>query len=270
MQKGVIVSLVHSVRVSLVLLCSLTCGTLLAQLSGVYVGVQGAITQSEASYSKTIDNSHPDNATTVAGSIFNTSNTGDGNLGNVGVVAGYRMALDTGFLSFQFEASKGSGRVSGFVLGDGPSQHRAQYGEAWPETFEVGSNTEIGMTVQWGRELDTPNWTAITGYYFLVGLKQATVDLDTRYELGCFTVVMCTSLQFDSGYFNYEATGQVFTFGGGVEHAFSENLVAQLELRLETSIEDDWEDLYEDGTLRVIPTLEMQNFRFTLILSRFL
>lgn len=263
-------SLVHSVRVFLVLLCSLTCGTLLAQLSGVYVGVQGAITPSEATYSKTIDNSHPDNATTVAGMIFNTSNTGDGNLGSVGVVAGYRMALETGFLSLQLEASRGSGRVSGFVLGDGPSQHRAQYGEAWPETFEVGSNTELGLTVQWGNELDTPNWTAITGYYFLVGAKQVTVDLDTRYELGCFSTIMCTSLQFDTGSFNYEATGQVFSFGGGLEHAFTEKFVAQLELRFETSIEDDWEDLYEEGTIRVIPELEMKNFRFTLSLSRFL
>lgn len=263
-------SLVHPVRFSLVLLSSLTCGSLLAQLSGVYIGVQGGITQSEATYSKTIDNSHPENPTDVAGMIFNTSNTGDGNLGNLGVVAGYRMALETGFLSLQFEASKGSGRVSGFVLGDGPSQHRAQYGEAWPETFEVGSNTELGMTVQWGRELDSPNWTAITGYYFLVGAKQVTADLNARFELGCFSTVMCTSLQFDSGSFNYEATGQVFSFGGGLEHAFSEKFVAQLELRLETSIEDDWEDLYEDGTLRVIPTLEMQNIRFTLSLSRFL
>lgn len=262
--------MVHSIRVSLVLFCSLICGTVAAQLSGLYVGVQGAITQSDATYSKVVDNTHADNATTVAGMQFETSNSGDGNLGNIGVIAGYRMALETGFLTFQFEASRGSGRVSGFVLGDGTSTHRAQFGEAWPETFEVASNTELGLIVQWGSELESMNWAAITGYYFLVGAKQATVDLDTRYELGCFMTDMCDGPQFDSGGFSYEATSPVFSFGGGLEHAFSEKFVAQLEFRLETRIEDDWEDLFENGTVRVVPELEMQNFRFTLSLSRFL
>ncbi|MCY3883482.1 MAG: hypothetical protein OXG24_01055 [Gammaproteobacteria bacterium] len=242
----------------------------MAQLSGVYVGIQGAISQSDADYSKVLDNTHPDNATTVAGMRFETSNTGDGNLGNIGLVVGYRKALDSGFYGVQLEANTGSGRVSGFVSGDGVSQLRAQYGEAWPETFDVASSTEFGVTLQWGRELLDTNWTAITGYYFLIGAKRANVELDTRYELGCFTLTECVGPQFETGEFSYEASGQVYAFGGGVEHAFSEKFVAQLELRLETSIEDDWEDVYENGTVRVIPSLEMQNFRFTLSLSRFL
>lgn len=262
--------LIQSIRILLVLLFCFIGGTLVAQLSGIYVGIQGAITQSEAEYAKVLDNTHSDNATTVAGMRFETSNTGDGNLGNLGFVVGYRRALATGFYSIQLEANAGSGRVSGFVSGDGVSQHRAQFGEAWPETFEVASSTEFGVTVQWGRELADQNWTAITGYYFLIGAKRANVELDTRYELGCFTLTECAGPQFETGGFSYEASGQVYSFGGGVEHAFSEKFVAQLELRLETSIEDEWEDLFESGTVRVIPTLEMQNFRFTLSLSRFL
>lgn len=258
------------IRSAPVFCCLFACTSALAQLSGVYVGVQGAISPSEATFAKTLDNTHPDNPTEFAGMLFQTSNTGDGNLGNIGLVGGYRMALDDGFLSFQIEASKGSGRVSGFVLGDGTSEHRAQYGEAWPETFEVGSNTELGLTIQWGRELSSSNWTAVTGYYFLVSAKRSNVDLETRYEIGCFLITSCVGPQFESGIFSYEATGMIYSFGGGLEHAFSDNFVAQLELRIETPIEDDWNQLFEDGTLSVEPNLELRSFRIAINLSRFL
>ena len=172
-------------------------------------------------------------------------------------------------MSVQIEASFGAGRVSGFVLGDGVSRDRAQFGEAWPETFDVKASTEFGVVAKWGRELQS-NWTAVTGYYVLAGFKYSNLELETRYERGCFQLEECVGPQFDSGGFEYTAKGQKFVFGGGLEHTFSEKLIAQLELRFETAIEDEWEDAYEDGTLIARPTLESQGVTVALNISRFL
>lgn len=242
----------------------------MAQASGIFVGFHGAVSQSDATYGKTVANTLDDAATPIAGMSFSTSNSGDGNLANVGVVAGFRHAWDRQFASVQLEASFGAGRVSGFVLGDGVSRERAQYGEAWPETFEVSASTEIGVVGKWGRELLSSNWAAITGVYVLAGIKQSSLELETRYELGCFMLDTCSGPQFSSGEFEYTAKGQKFVVGGGLEHSFSERFVAQLELRFETAIEDEWRDSYEDGALTVNPTLETQDITFALSLSRFL
>ena len=80
----------------------------------------------------------------------------------------------------------------------------------------------------------------------------------------------CVGPQFESGEFEYTAKGQKFVIGGGLEHAFSDRFVAQLELRFESAIEDEWRDSYEEGALTVNPTLEVQDISFTLNLSRFL
>lgn len=243
--------------------------SVVAQVSGVFIGFHGAVTQSDATYNKTVANTLTNTASSVEGMSFSTGNSGDGNLANLGAIAGFRHVWDNQFASVQLEASLGAGRVSGFVLGDGVSRERAQYGEAWPETFEVGTSTEFGIVGKWGRELQTTNWAAVTAFYGLAGVKQSSLELESRYELGCFMLETCVGPQFESGEFEYTAKGQKFVIGGGLEHAFSDRFVAQLELRFESAIEDEWRDSYEEGALTVNPTLEVQDISFALNLSRF-
>ena len=262
-----------SVRIilfSFLVVTTLSATTVSAQSDGFFVGFHGAVTQSEVTYAKVIDNTHPDNPSTVAGKTFSTSGTGDGNLANLGGIAGFRWPNGNGWFSLQFELNVAAGRVNGFVAGEGDSPTRAQYGEAWPETFSIESSQEIGSVFKWGWSLQSSTWTAITGYYVLGGLKYASSDMKTTFDRGCFSTSPCTGTQFQSGNFEYESTGTALFFGGGLEHSFNDRLFGQLEIRFEGAIDNDWLDLYENGTLTVAPTLESQSVKISLNLLRVL
>ncbi len=243
---------------------------LLADAYGLFVGFHGAVIHSEATYTKVLDNTFPDNPTPVAGQLFTTSNTGSGNLAGAGVVAGFRHLLDNSFISVQLELTKGAGRAPGFVRGEGISQTKAQLGEAWPETFEVSANSEFAIVGKWGRELNATGWTAISGFYALAGFKRVSVDLDTRFERGCPMVEPCTGIQFQSGEATQSTSGQTFLLGAGLEHAFSDRFVAQLEVRLQGSIEGEELETVPEGYLTVNRAVESRDLSFSIDLIRFL
>ncbi len=270
MQLGVMMRPIQLLQRLFFLTALFVCISSTAQPSGLFFGGLGSIAQSEVAFSKDVDNTHPDNPTTVAGRIFQTTNEGDGYLAHVGATVGLRHTWDSQFLSVQLEVATGAGRVSGFVPGAGISSSRAQYGEAWPETFEVSRTNEIGLVAKWGRSTQMNSWTAISGWYVLLGARFVVeADFELRHQRGCYIPSGCEGQQFQSGSFQYEVEDRTFQFGAGLEHTFNDRLAAQLELRIETPFEKTWVDKFENDTVLVGHELELTKLTVSLNILRF-
>ena len=111
-----------------------------AQNSSFYVGAFVGAEHISFEHAKTVDNTNVPTNYLQRGNIYNTSASASGSGFSTGILVGYRPNLDLGNtlnLGLEIDGQLHGGTASSMFPGDGQSDGRNQYGEAWPDEWSV-------------------------------------------------------------------------------------------------------------------------------------
>ena len=246
-----------------------------AQEENIYVGVIAGITNLDATWHKTVDN-------TVANSLvpesrrgtvlqeFNTSNSSG--LG-IGLLAGYRLpiAYKDVYLSIEFDMTVDLGEVEGRLQGIGTSAAKNQLGESWPDTWEVDANNSYGVSLKFSKSKDLIGGYSLTTY-MLLGMTKHQADF-TSYFYGCLSPTPCTDASdtpnFTSGSQTHPLDINGARAGFGIGLGLVKNIVLRFEARYTHYEEASWTDFYETINVNVPLALDTSQLGFRIGLTRY-
>ena len=236
-------------------------GNAVAQSGSFYIGASAGIDRASMEHAKTVDNTDVPANFLRHGEIYNTSDSASKTGFSGGLLAGYRLSLDpdgTIYLGVEIDGQFHSGTTSGTLPGDGESQGRNQYGEAWPDEWSVERKNSYGVTLMVG--VSPPFLVSLlgpgAGIYALGGVRRLDAELKVDYN-GCPTGrVLCTEpTEFTSGTNSYDETLYGLTVGGGLEKMIGDKIGIRGEVR-HTQYRKEDRDTFADFDVKVPISLD--------------
>ena len=216
-----------------------------AQNSSFYVGTFGGVEHVSFEHAKTVDNTDVPTNYLQKGNIYNTSASASEAGLSTGFLVGYRLDLDpdnTFEIGLEIDEQLHSGTANGTFPGDGQSNSRNQYGEAWPDEWSVERKNSYGATLMLHV---SPSFMVSllgpgTGVYVLGRVRRLDVDLTVNYN-GCFNPLeLCGPGEFDSGTDSHDETFYTLTVGGGVEKMIGDRLGIRGEVHHTQYGKEEW------------------------------
>lgn len=226
-------------------------GNAVAQSGSFYIGASAGIESTDIEHSKTVDSTGVPSHFLQSGNIYHTSDSASETGFSGGLLVGYRLNLDpsdTLYLGVEIDGQFHDGTVSGTLPGDGQSEGRNQYGEAWPDEWSVERNNSYGVTLMFG--VSPPFLVSLlgpgAGFYALGGARLVDAELNVDYN-GCPTTdAICTSPEeFISGTNSYDETFYAWTAGGGLEKMIGDKIGIRAEVRYTQYLKEDRETFSE-------------------------
>ncbi len=226
-------------------------GNAVAQSGNFYVGASTGIERVSIEHAKTVDNTDVPASFLESGHIHHTSDSADKTGFSGGLLVGYRLNLDpsdTFYLGVEIDGQFHGGTASGMLPGDGESEGRNQYGEAWPDEWSVERKNSYGVTLMFGAS--PPFLISLlgpgAGFYALGGARRVDAELNVDYN-GCPTGdAICTSPEeFISGTDSYDETFYAWTVGGGLEKMIGDKIGIRGEVRHTQYVKEDRETFSE-------------------------
>lgn len=211
-------------------------GNAVAQSGSFYVGASGGIERVNIEHAKTVDARELPSDYLESGHIHHTSDSADKTGFGGGLLVGYRLNLDpseTFYLGVEIDGHFHGGTASGTLPGDGESEGRNQYGEAWPDEWSFKRKNSFGATLLFGA---SPPFLASllgpgAGIYALGGVRRVDAELDVDYN-GCLEPRrICTPSEYVSGTNSYDETFYAWTAGGGLEKMVGDKIGIRAEVR---------------------------------------
>lgn len=226
--------------------------TAFAHQGRFYVGVQVPVERVDASYDKTVDNTHPDNMTPRRGMVFHDRDSDDTFAYGIGFLAGYRIPLHTedGFyVSGEIDLAFHGGQVKGQLRGIGNSAGRNQPGESWPDRWSFEKDRSYGFTIKLGGSPGVlRSWD--TSVYVLGGIRLIQAQF-TNHSNGCLEPRTCSPDEFTSGTNSRDLDYTAWTYGAGVEKMLSEHLGLRFETRYTQYNSKRWVEWFSDVGVNV-------------------
>ena len=211
-------------------------GNAVAQSGGFYVGASAGVERASIEHAKTVDSTNVPGAFLQSGNVYNTSDSASETGFGGGLFVGYRFNLDpsgTLYLGAEIDGRFHGGTTSGMLPGDGQSEGRNQYGEAWPDEWSVERKNSYGVTFMLG--VSPPFLVSLVGpgvgVYVLGGLRRMDAEL-TVDSNGCLNPrELCGTGEFPSGTNSYDETFYGWTVGGGLEKTIGDKIGIRGEIR---------------------------------------
>ena len=220
-----------------------------------YVGGQAPMERVNASYDKTVDNTHPSNMTPRRGMVFHDNDSDDTFAYGIGFLAGYRIPLteeDGFYLSGEVDLAFHGGQAKGQLRGIGNSAGRNQPGESWPDRWSFEKNRSYGFTLKLGGSPGVlRSWD--TSIYVLGGIRLIQAQF-TNYSRGCLTPDPCSPdspEEFTSGTDSRDLDYTAWTYGAGVEKMLSEQLGLRIETRYTQYNSKRWSNWFSETGVNV-------------------
>lgn len=236
-------------------------GDAVAQSGSFYIGASAGVERTSIEHSKTVDSRELPANYLQTGNIYNTSDSASETGFGGGLFLGYRLNLDpsgTFYISAEIDGQFHGTTTSGTLPGDGESQGRNQYGEAWPDEWSLERKNSYGVTLMFG--VSPPSLVSLlgpgAGIYVLGGARLVDTELNVNSN-GCLTGdALCTRPEeFTSGTNSYDETFYAWTVGGGVEKMIGDKIGIQGEARYTQYGKEDRET-FPDEHVKVPISLE--------------
>lgn len=212
-------------------------GNAVAQSGSFYIGASAGVERTSIEHSKTVDSRELPANYLQSGNIYSTSDSASETGFGGGLFLGYRLNLDpsgTFYLGVEIDGQFHGGTTSGTLPGEGQSQGRNQYGEAWPDEWSLERKNSYGVTLMFGAS--PPSLVSFlgpgAGIYVLGGARRVDTELNVASN-GCLTGnALCTSPEeFTSGTNSYDETFYAWTVGGGLEKMIGDKIGIRGEVR---------------------------------------
>jgi opacity protein-like surface antigen len=211
-------------------------GNAVAQSGSFYVGASTGIERVSFEHAKTVDSTGVPANYLQSGNIYDTSDSASKTGFSGGLLVGYRLNLDpsdTFYLGFEIDGQFHSGTASGTLPGDGQSEGRNQYGEAWPDEWSAERKNSYGATLMFG--VSPPFLISLlgpgAGVYVLGGVRRMDAELTVDYN-GCLNPSeLCGPGEFESGTDSHDESFYAFTVGGGLEKMIGDKIGIRGEVR---------------------------------------
>ncbi len=209
--------------------------------AGTFVGVEGVSFE----HAKTVDNTDVPANYLQRGNIYSTGASASESGYSTGFLVGYRLNLDpsnTIDIGLEIDVQLHSGTANGTFPGDGQSENRNQYGEAWPDDWSVERKNSYGAALMFRV---SPSFMVSllgpdTGVYVLGRIRRLNADLIVNYY-GCFNPLeLCGPGEFGSGMDSYDEALYTFSIGGGVEKMIGDRLGVRGEVHHSQYGEEEW------------------------------
>lgn len=235
-------------------------GNAAAQSGSFYVGASAGVERVNIEHAKTVDNTDVPGDFLQRGNIYNTSDSASETSFAGGLFVGYRLNLDpsgTFYLSVETDGQFHGNTASGTFPGDGESQNRNQYGEAWPDEWSLERKNSYGVTLMFGAS--PPSLVSLlgpgTGIYALGGVRRVDAELKV-YHNGCLNPgELCDSGEFTSGATSYDETFYAWTVGGGLEKMIAGKIGIRGEVR-HTQYGEEERETFPDEHVKVPISLD--------------
>ena len=243
-------------------------GNAVAQSGGFYVGASAGVERASIEHAKTVDSTDVPDDFLQSGKIYNTSDSASETGFGGGLFVGYRFNLDpsgTLYLGAEIDGRFHGGTTSGMLPGDGQSDGRNQYGEAWPDEWSVERKNSYGVTVMLG--VSPPFLISLVGpgagVYVLGGLRRMDAEL-TVDSNGCSTGrELCGPGDLTSDTNSYDETFYGWTVGGGLEKTIGDKIGIRGEIR-HTQYGKEDRETFPDAAARVPISLDGNETSFSL------
>lgn len=211
-------------------------GNAVAQSGSFYVGASTGIERVSFEHAKTVDSTGVPANYLQSGNIYDTSDSASKTGFSGGLLVGYRLNLDpsdTFYLGFEIDGQFHGGTASGTLPGDGQSEGRNQYGEAWPDEWSAERKNSYGATLMFG--VSPPFLISLlgpgAGVYVLGGVRRMDAELAVDYN-GCLNPSeLCGPGEFESGTDSHDESFYAFTVGGGLEKMIGDKIGIRGEVR---------------------------------------
>ncbi len=236
-------------------------GDAVAQGGSFYIGASAGVERTSIEHSKTVDSRELPANYPQSGNIYNTSDSASETGFGGGLFLGYRLNLDpsgTFYINAEIDGQFHGGTTSGTLPGDGESQGRNQYGEAWPDEWSLARKNSYGVTLMFG--VSPPSLVSLlgpgAGIYVLGGARRVDAELNVDYN-GCPTAAaLCTRPEeFTSGTNSYDETFYAWTVGGGVEKMIGDKIGIRGEVRYTQYLKED-RQTFSESEVKVPISLE--------------
>jgi len=236
------------VILSILLLTLARTGVTFAEDRRFYVGVTVPVERLDASYEKTVDNTHPDNRVPEPrrGMVFHDEDSDDTFAYGIGLLAGYHLPLtESGFyLSGEVDVAFHGGQTKGQLRGVGTSAGRNQPGESWPDRWSFEKDQSYGFTLKLGGSPGVlRSWD--TSLYVLGGIRLIQAQFTNHYN-GCLLPKTCSVDEFASGTASRDLDFTAWTYGIGVEKMLGEQLALRIETRYTLYDREQWVEWFDD------------------------
>lgn len=207
-----------------------------AQSGSFYIGASAGVERTSIEHSKTVDSRELPANNLQSGNIYSTSDSASKAGFGGGLFAGYRLNLDpngTFYLGVEIDGQFHGGTTSGTLPGDGESDGRNQYGEAWPDEWSLDRKNSYGVTLLLGAS--PPSLASFLGpgggIYILGGARRVDAELKVDYN-GCLIGDrICGPSEYTSGTNLYDETFYAWTVGGGLERMIGDKIGIRGEVR---------------------------------------
>ena len=217
-----------------------------AQNNSFYAGTFVGTEHVNFEHAKTVDNTDVPANYLQRGNIYSTSASASESGFSTGFLVGYRLDLDpsnTFDIGLEIDVQFHGGAANGMFPGDGQSNSRTQYGEAWPDEWSVKRNNSYGAALMF--RVSPAFMVSLlgtdTGIYILGRVRRLDADLTVNYN-GCFNPLeLCKLGEFDSGSDSHDETFYTFTVGGGIEKMIGDRLGIRGELHHTQYGKEEWE-----------------------------
>lgn len=221
-------------------------GNAVAQSGSFYLGASAGVERTSIEHSKTVDSRELPANYLQSGNIHSTSDSASETGFGGGLFAGYRLNLDPGgtlYLGVEVDGQFHGGTTSGTLPGDGESDGRNQYGEAWPDEWSLERKNSYGVTLMFGAS--PPSLVSLlgpgAGIYVLGGARRVDTELKVDSN-GCLIGDrICEPDEFVSGTNSYDETFYAWTVGGGLEKMIGDKIGIRGEVRHTQYIKEDRE-----------------------------
>ena len=236
-------------------------GNAVAQSGSFYIGASAGVERTSIEHSKTVDSRELSANYLQSGNIYSTSDSASETGFGGGLFLGYRLNLDpsgTFYIGAEIDGQFHGGTTSGTLPGDGESQGRNQYGEAWPDEWSLERKNSYGVTLMFG--VSPPSLVSLlgpgAGIYVLGGARRVDAELNVDYN-GCPTGdALCTRPEeFVSGTNSYDETFYAWTVGGGLEKMITDKIGIRGEVRYTRYGKEDRET-FSESEVKVPTSLE--------------
>lgn len=242
-------------------------GNAFAQSGSFYVGASAGVERTNIEHSKTVDSTGAPSHFLQSGEIYHTSDSASETAFSGGLLAGYRLNLDpsgTLYLGVEVDGQFHGGTTNGMLPGDGQSQGRNQYGEAWPDEWSVERKNSYGVTLMFGAS--PPFLVSLlgpgAGVYVLGGARRLDAELNVDYN-GCLNPSqLCNAGEFTPGTNSYDETFYAWTAGGGLEKMIGDKIGIRGEVRYTQYGKEDRET-FPDEPVKVPTSLDESETGFS-------
>ena len=211
-------------------------GNAVAQSGSFYIGASAEVERVSIEHAKTVDNTDVPANFLQSEEVYSTSDSASGTGYGGGLFLGYRLNLDpsgTFYVSAEINGQFHGGETSGTFPGNGESEGRNQYGEAWPDEWSLERKNSYGVTLMFGAS--PPSLVSLlgpgAGVYVLGGARRVDAELKVDFN-GCLNPTeLCDSGEFESGTNSYDEAFYAWTVGGGLEKMIGDKIGIRGEVR---------------------------------------